>query len=76
MSIYVLEGSNGGYPYELDEPEDEKPQACELCEKQPATEKVDIDPLQNPGRYIIDCCTVCAAFERTRINNEIKNMKP
>jgi hypothetical protein len=71
---YVYEGSTGGYPYSLDEPKDENPEMCELCETEPATEKVDIDPLQNPGRYIVDCCPQCAAFERIKINSEKCNL--
>jgi hypothetical protein len=46
---------------------------CELCDSDPATEKVDIDPLANPGRFTVECCQECAEFERTRINTLIKN---
>lgn len=71
---YILEGSNGGYPYLIEQEPDEPPVKCELCEKD-ATDKVDIDPLANPGRYMVDLCRGCADFERVRINTEIKNMK-
>lgn len=70
---YCYEGSAGGYPIDLTEFEpDETPVKCELCELD-ATCQVDLDPLKNPGRYMVDLCTGCAQFERIRINNEIKN---
>jgi len=52
----------------------EEPVQCELCELD-ATCQVDIDPLKNPGRYMVDLCKGCADFERARINKEIKNKK-
>ena len=54
---------------------EDEPVKCELCELD-ATTQVDIDPLRNPGRYMVDLCEPCAKFERIRINNEILNLKP
>lgn len=68
---YAYEGSCGGYPLYETEP-DEAPVQCELCELD-ATCQVDLDPVTNPGRYMVDLCEGCAKFERIRINNEIKN---
>ena len=59
-------------PYDF-EPE-EPPVKCELCGDD-ATCQVDIDPLKNPGRYMVDLCDICGAFERKRINLEIRNLK-
>ncbi len=70
---YVYEGSTGGYPLE-DDPIIEELETCELCEL-PATERVDIDPVRNPGRYMAQLCKGCADFERARINREIKDEK-
>jgi len=71
---YVTDGYYGGYPLSLDQEPDEEPTPCELCPNE-ATEKVDIDPLRNPGRYMADLCAKCADFERARINREIKDEK-
>jgi hypothetical protein len=62
-----------GYPADLIDKEDD-PVMCELCELE-ATERVDLDPARNPGRYMVDLCAGCASFEKARINQEIRNIK-
>ena len=71
--IYCYEGSCGGFPLR-EIIEDDEPVKCELCDED-ATEKVDIDPIINPGRYIADLCAKCAEFERSQINKQIKHAK-
>lgn len=65
---WKLEASPAVMYYEVEE----EPVQCELCE-QDATEQVDLDPVTNPGRYMVDLCQGCAGFERRRINLEIRS---
>lgn len=50
---------------------EEEQEICELCEL-PASDWVDIDPVKNPGTYLVHLCPGCAAFERARVNKENK----
>lgn len=62
------------YPFE-EEPKgvqiEDEIDFCELCDE-PATERVDLEPVRWPGRFIAKLCKKCAEFERKRIKT-IKN---